>query len=46
MQAFLGEVGTRYGGAARWLTDHGLTPAELTLLRAKLRRPLPRTGPA
>jgi protein-tyrosine phosphatase len=46
MQAFLGEVGRCYGGAARWLTGHGLTPAELTLLHTKLRRPLPKTGPA
>jgi hypothetical protein len=32
---------TRYGGAAQWLTDHGLAAEELDLLRAKLRRPLP-----
>ena len=39
MQAFLREVDTRYGGAAQWLTDHGLTAGELSLLRDKLRRP-------
>ncbi len=39
MRAFLREVDTRYGGAAQWLTDHGLTPGELSLLRDKLRRP-------
>jgi protein-tyrosine phosphatase len=44
MQAFLGELDACYGGAARWLTGHGLTSAELGLLRAKLRRPLPRSG--
>ena len=41
MQAFLGEVDRCYGGAARWLTGHGLTAADLSMLRAKLRRPLP-----
>jgi protein-tyrosine phosphatase len=39
MRAFLREVDTRYGGAAQWLTDHGLTAGELSLLRDKLRRP-------
>jgi len=32
---------SRYGGVARWLTDHGLSTAELDLLRAKLRRSSP-----
>ena len=32
---------SRYGGVARWLTDHGLSTEELDLLRAKLRRLLP-----
>jgi protein tyrosine/serine phosphatase len=44
MAAFLEQMDTRYGGAAQWLTDHGLAAEELDLLRAKLRRPLP-TGP-
>jgi protein-tyrosine phosphatase len=39
MKAFLGEVDACYGGVARWLTGHGLTPEELSLLRDKLRRP-------
>ena len=38
MQAFLREVDTRYGGTVPWLTDHGLTAGELSLLRDKLRR--------
>ena len=51
MRAFLQEVDTRYGGAAQWLTEHGLTAGELGLLRDKLRRPrssgaLPRRAPA
>jgi hypothetical protein len=32
---------SRYGGVARWLTEHGLGDGELDLLRAKLRHPLP-----
>jgi hypothetical protein len=32
-------VGTRYGGAARFLSDQGVTTEELGLLRDKLRRP-------
>ena len=38
MAAFLEQMDSRYGGVARWLTDHGLTAGELDLLRAKLRR--------
>jgi len=41
MAAFLEQMDSRYGGVARWLTDHGLGSGELDLLRAKLRRPLP-----
>jgi protein tyrosine/serine phosphatase len=41
MAAFLEQMEARYGGVARWLTDHGLAAEELDLLRAKLRRPLP-----
>ncbi len=41
MAAFLEQMDARYGGVARWLTDHGLTADELDLLRTKLLRPLP-----
>jgi len=41
MAAFLEQMQSRYGGVARWLTDHGLSAEELDLLRAKLRRSLP-----
>ena len=41
MAAFLEQMESRYGGVARWLTDHGLNAEELDLLRAKLRHPLP-----
>jgi protein-tyrosine phosphatase len=41
MAAFLEQMDARYGGVARWLTDHGLETGELDLLRTKLRRPLP-----
>jgi len=41
MAAFLEQMDVRYGGVARWLTDHGLTAGELGLLRTKLLRPLP-----
>jgi protein-tyrosine phosphatase len=41
MAAFLEQMDARYGGVARWLTDHGLAAGELDLLYAKLRRPLP-----
>jgi protein-tyrosine phosphatase len=37
MAAFLEQMDTRYGGVARWLTDHGLSLDELNALRAKLR---------
>jgi protein-tyrosine phosphatase len=36
MAAFLDEVDTRYGGAGRWLADHGFGEDGLDLLRAKL----------
>jgi len=41
MAAFLEQMDSRYGGVARWLTDHGLDAGELDLLRAKLRSSLP-----
>ena len=41
MAAFLEQMESRYGGVARWLTDHGLSTGELGLLRAKLRGSLP-----
>jgi protein-tyrosine phosphatase len=40
MTAFLEQMDARYGGVARWLTDHGLSPEELSTLRTKLRQPL------
>jgi protein-tyrosine phosphatase len=44
MSAFLEQMDSRYGGVARWLTDHGLNAEDLGLLRAKLRHPLPTRG--
>jgi protein tyrosine/serine phosphatase len=41
MAAFLEQMESRYGGVARWLTEHGLEARELDLLLAKLRLPLP-----
>jgi len=41
MAAFLEQMESRYGGVARWLTEHGLDARELDLLQAKLRLPLP-----
>jgi protein-tyrosine phosphatase len=40
MVAFLELLGTRYGGALTWLSEHGFGPDEVEALRAKL------TGPA
>ena len=37
MAAFLEQMKAGYGGVAAWLTDNGLHPGELDLLRAKLR---------
>ena len=37
MTAFLAELDRRHGGAAAWLTAHGLSEDDLGLLRAKLR---------
>jgi protein tyrosine/serine phosphatase len=37
MAAFLEQMGSRYGGVADWLADHGFSPGEKDLLRAKLR---------
>jgi protein-tyrosine phosphatase len=39
MAAFLEQMDSRYGGAARWLAAHGFGDDDLLLLRAKLRRP-------
>ncbi len=39
MTAFLAELDTRFGGAAAWLTAHGLSQQDLTRLRDKLRTP-------
>ena len=36
MAAFLAELGSRYGGVARWLTSHGFSGDDLRLLRARL----------
>jgi hypothetical protein len=41
MAAFLEQMDSRYGGVARWLTEHGFGDGELDLLHAKLRRSLP-----
>jgi protein-tyrosine phosphatase len=37
MTAFLEQMDARYGGVARWLTDHGFSAADLQVLRVKLR---------
>jgi protein-tyrosine phosphatase len=37
MAAFLEQMDARYGGVASWLTDHGLSGADLAALRVKLR---------
>ncbi len=37
MTAFLRQMDERYGGAGQWLADHGLSAADLELLKAKLR---------
>jgi protein-tyrosine phosphatase len=37
MTAFLEQMDARYGGVASWLTDHGLSAADLGVLRVKLR---------
>jgi len=37
MTAFLEQMQARYGGVASWLTDNGLSPADLDALRVKLR---------
>lgn len=39
MTAFLAEMDHQFGGAAAWLTAHGLSQEDLDLLRAKLRSP-------
>jgi protein-tyrosine phosphatase len=41
MVAFLEQMESRYGGVARWLTEHGVDARELDLLQAKLRLRLP-----
>jgi protein-tyrosine phosphatase len=45
MAAFLEQMGSRYGGVPRWLTDHGFGPEDLRLLRAKMRDPAGRRAP-
>jgi protein-tyrosine phosphatase len=37
MAVFLEQMDARYGGVASWLTDHGLSAADLDALRVKLR---------
>ena len=37
MTAFLDQLDVRYGGAAQWLADHGLSQGDLGQLKAKLR---------
>jgi protein tyrosine/serine phosphatase len=37
MDAFLEQVGSRHGGAAQWLADHGFGADEAAVLRARLR---------
>jgi protein tyrosine/serine phosphatase len=37
MAAFLEQMDARYGGVSSWLTDHGLSAADLAALRVKLR---------
>ena len=37
MAAFLEQMGSRYGGVARWLTEHSFSAEDLRLLRVKLR---------
>ena len=44
MAAFLEQMDARHGGAARWLADHGFSPDDLHLLRAKLRDQAPPAG--
>jgi len=39
MSAFLEQIGARYGGAGRWLADHGFGADGPGLLRAKLLNP-------
>ena len=39
MTAFLEQMDARFGGVASWLTDHGLSAADLAALRLKLRAP-------
>jgi protein tyrosine/serine phosphatase len=39
MAAFLEQMGSCYGGVARWLAAHGFGDDDLRLLRAKLRQP-------
>lgn len=38
MEAFLEQLGTRYGGLEAWAAGNGLTAGDLGLLRAKLRQ--------
>jgi protein tyrosine/serine phosphatase len=45
MAAFLEQMGSRYGGVARWLADHSFGAEDLRLLRAKLRDAADRQAP-
>jgi protein tyrosine/serine phosphatase len=45
MAAFLEQMGSRYGGVARWLADHSFGAEDLRLLRAKLRDAVDRQAP-
>jgi protein-tyrosine phosphatase len=46
MDAFLGEVDRLYGGPRNWLTEHGFTDEDQSLLYAKLRVSLSHQSPA
>ncbi len=46
MAAFLQQMDARYGGAARWLADHGFADDDLRLLRVKLFGPPGRLLPS
>jgi len=37
MTAFLEQMDARYGGVVSWLTDHGFSVDDLSVLRVKLR---------
>ena len=45
MAAFLEQMGSRYGGVVRWLTDHSFDAEDMKLLRAKLLDSVDRQAP-